>query len=265
MPLFRFFSSLALPIILAAPAWAQGGHGHQGGSTTSGHHMDGHHGGGPGNFPGAGHVINYNPGIFVNYGVGGGYAYSPSLFVFGQSWGPPGLPPVPFIEPTGLAFNLGGAGAPGGLMLPSPPREFSGQAATRPRRPNPARARELVELGDRSFRGDNTRRAEDRYQQAIKADPAAVAPHVHLAQIALIRGHYTEAADHLRSAVATGAGSGWLANAPDVQSMFSEPGGSASSNRTSRPIPATAMAGSSSGRSGICRAGPGRRPMSSRG
>jgi tetratricopeptide (TPR) repeat protein len=112
----------------------------------------------------------------------------------------------------------------GGLMLPMPPRELVEPAAARPRRTNPARAREQLELGDRSFRGGNTKRAEERYVLASKADAASPMPHVHLAQVSLVRKNYAIAAKQIRSAITAAQGSAWLANAPDIQTMYAEPG-----------------------------------------
>lgn len=58
--------------------------GHSGGGTVhvgpSGGPMY-HHGGGHG-VGGYSNGINYNPGIYLGYGVGGGYLYSPPLVVF---------------------------------------------------------------------------------------------------------------------------------------------------------------------------------------
>ena len=239
MPRFRISFGLVLSLTLAVPASAQslaialnvvgfqhGGGGHGGGGGTPGSMSmmsQGHHHGST-SFPGAGNVINYNPGIFYGYGVGGGYGYSPSFFAgSGSNWG---FAPIPYSAQTGLAWNfmdgVAPPGGPGGLMLPALPNNGL-RPASRPTRSSPARSKELVELGDRSFRGGNTKKAQDRYLLAIKSDPTSVTPHVHLAQLALIRGKYKEAADSLRAAVAVGAGTGWLANAPDIQSIFGEP------------------------------------------
>ena len=196
-----------------------GGH-HSGGGFIApdmgfGKHNVPQHGGiGPGN--GQSNVINYNPGVYVGYGVGGFYAYSPPLLVFNSD---------AFFGPTFPQF-ANGPGGGGGLMLPNPPRGFlpdPNPNVARARRPNPARAAELVEIGDRSFRGHNIKRAEERYQLAIKADPTAPGPHVHLAQVSIARGNYSAAADHLRDAVTVGGVGGWLLNAPDIQAIFGEP------------------------------------------
>jgi Tfp pilus assembly protein PilF len=81
----------------------------------------------------------------------------------------------------------------------------------------------LVEVGDRSFRGGNIKRAEDKYHLASKTDPSSPTPHVHLAQVSLARGDYVAAADHLRDAVTVGTDGAWLLTTPDIQTIFAEP------------------------------------------
>jgi cytochrome c-type biogenesis protein CcmH/NrfG len=76
-------------------------------------------------------------------------------------------------------------------------------------------------LGDRLFRGNNTKRAEERYLQAARLDPSSASPLLRLAQIALVRDQYAEAAARLREAEA--AQPGWLATALDVQALYAEP------------------------------------------
>jgi len=78
-----------------------------------------------------------------------------------------------------------------------------------------------VTIGDRLFRAGNLHRAAERYEQAMAADPKAAAPRVRLAQVALVRGQFSEAADRYREALTVEPG--WLINAPDVQSIYSEP------------------------------------------
>ncbi len=95
------------------------------------------------------------------------------------------------------------------------------QPAILPRRGDAARSAELAILGDRLFRAGNLPRAVERYEQAIKADPDKANPRVRLAQIAFVRGKYTEAANFLRDAQM--AEPGWLLTAGDVQAVFPEP------------------------------------------
>jgi len=136
------------------------------------------------------------------------------------------VPAVPVVVPTILVPHpVGGPGWGGqGLAGPLPP---GGAAALRhrpvapPKKAEPAKARQLVTIGDRLFRAGNTRRAEERYEQAVRANPHSASPRVRLAQIALLRGRFAEAANHLREAQA--AEPGWLAAAADIQTIYAEP------------------------------------------
>ena len=71
-----------------------------------------------------------------------------------------------------------------------------------------------------SARGIRAAPAE-RYEQAVRADPNAAAPHIGLAQLALARGDYAEAARHVREALT--AQPGWLIHAPDISATYLEP------------------------------------------
>jgi len=105
---------------------------------------------------------------------------------------------------------------PGGfvpMMAPQPPK---------PKAKDSTRAGQLVLMGDRLFRGNNIKKAEERYVQATRLDPNSAAPLVGLAQIALARVQYAEAARRLREAET--AQPGWIVTAPDVQSIYGEPG-----------------------------------------
>jgi len=214
-----------MPIVLALAASAPGQHHHGGASFASQVtpvHM--HHGGGGPILVGHGHpgvggagtaiAIVGGYGGFGYYGLGTPYYYPTPLVINGPVIFPPVFP--------AFAGGLGGQG--GGLMLPMPPADRLAMAPARPRRPNPERARELVEIGDRSFRGGNIHRAEERFSLAAKADPDSPLPQLHLAQVSLVRKEYATAAARIRSAVASGMGAAWLANAPDIQAMFAEPG-----------------------------------------
>lgn len=170
---------------------------------------------------GPSNVINYNPGIVYGYGAAGPYLYSPPLLVVGAGGFAPVLGPV---FPQNFA-PLGGGMGNGGLNLPMPPPGLMDPATPRApaQRSNPARSKELVEIGDRSFRAHNIKRAEDKYKLAAKADPTSPAPHIHLAQVSMSRGNYAAAADHLRDAVSVAPDGGWLLTAPDIQAIFAEP------------------------------------------
>jgi hypothetical protein len=208
---------LGLLILLLAPAAAlaqrgSGGHGHLGG----GHHGWHHHGG---------------RGLPLA-AVGGGYAgywYGWPYFVGGPGYVPvyyPGL----MMGPAGFMSPLGAAPPPmpvRGPLLPPPPRGAGvppGGEAAKPTVTAPndlARAAQLQTLGDRLFRAGNLKKAEERYLQARNAASNQAAPHLRLAQIALARGQYTEAANRLRDAETSQPG--WLLTAPDIQAIYGEP------------------------------------------
>src|SRR5262249_11139619 len=71
------------------------------------------------------------------------------------------------------------------------------------------------------FRAGNIKKAEERYLQASNAAPNQAAPYLRLAQIAIVRGHYTEAADRFRDAET--AEPGWILTAADIQAIYGEP------------------------------------------
>jgi len=124
-------------------------------------------------------------------------------------------------------WNMGQPMMGGGPLLPAPPPGLAGRrpaANNLPaavKRSDPARSNQLMTVGDRLFRAGNPKRAEERYQQALRAAPDLAAPHVRLAQIAIARGNYAEAADRLRQAETTQPG--WIITAPDIQSIYAEP------------------------------------------
>ena len=65
------------------------------------------------------------------------------------------------------------------------------------------------------------KKAEERYLQALRAAPDLAAPRVRLAQVAIARANYAEAASRLREAET--AEPGWIINAPDIQEIYGEP------------------------------------------
>jgi cytochrome c-type biogenesis protein CcmH/NrfG len=98
------------------------------------------------------------------------------------------------------------------------------EAKVRPasiKRSDPTRAAQLMTLGDRLFRAGNLKKAEERYQQALRVLPDQATPYLRLAQVALARGTYSVAANRLREAET--AQPGWLVNATDVQAIYGEP------------------------------------------
>jgi hypothetical protein len=143
------------------------------------------------------------------------YSYFPPPYL-GLGIRHPVVVPVSIPRPT---FDRG-------PVAPSPPPGLIRRArpvkpAAKPRQGDPARAAKLLTLGDRMFRIDDWKRAEDRYEQAARVDPDAAAPRVRLAQVAIARERYREAADRLREAEA--AQPGWIATARDVEALYAEP------------------------------------------
>jgi hypothetical protein len=76
-------------------------------------------------------------------------------------------------------------------------------------------------FGDRLFRAGNIKKAEERYLQAARLDTASATPLVRLAEIALVREQYAEAARRIRAAEQ--AQPGWILTAPDIQALYGEP------------------------------------------
>lgn len=208
-------------VLLASPIGAQARHG--GGHGGHGGHM-GHHD----------HDYRGMPLAAVGGGYAG-YGYEYPAFVGGQvfyTYYPPIVVPgmvMPQISPLPPPVLLRGpvAAAPPPRRVESIPWERGGvggrQVSTQgpARVGDPKRAAQVLTFGDRLFRAGNIKRAEERYHQALAAAPNQAAPHVRLAQIALVRGNYAEAADRLRDAET--AEPGWIATAPDVQSLYGEP------------------------------------------
>jgi cytochrome c-type biogenesis protein CcmH/NrfG len=79
----------------------------------------------------------------------------------------------------------------------------------------------MTTYGDRLFRAGNVHRAGERYEQGLRADSHSTAALVGLAQVAIARGEYTEAAQRFRQALEVRPN--WLVNAPDVQALYGEP------------------------------------------
>lgn len=194
-------------LVLAGPSAFGGSHGsggHAGHGSWASHH---HHGQ---ISPGAGTIIVSGPVGFA-WGPFGPVPLVPAFAVIGPGGYFPALPPAPPI--------------PYAMAQPPTPFPIPMMPQAEPQRPrrtgNPARAAELVTIGDRLFRAGNLPRAQLRYQQAMKAHPNSAAARVRLAEIALVRGQYTEAADRLREAQT--AEPGWLEHAFDIQGLFPEP------------------------------------------
>jgi hypothetical protein len=149
-----------------------------------------------------------------------------------ETIGPDGLPIVltppilmiapraAFLPPPAIGPALPPPNVPGGRVnVPWPPRRPL--AKDQPKPGDAARAKQLTTFGDRNFRAANFHRAAERYEQALRAENRSAAPHVGLAQIAIARGQYDEAAGRFRQALE--AEPLWLINAPDVQALYGEP------------------------------------------
>jgi tetratricopeptide (TPR) repeat protein len=201
---------VALGLILVAPALAPGPH------------MGSHHGS-LGSLHGGAHPgVGNMPTATVPAAVGAipllGNYWLPYYYMTIGPFGPvTTLPPVWAIGPGAFAPPFGIAGPAPPRVLVEPP---AGEAKA-VRKTDPARAEQLQTFGDRMFRVGNTRRAADRYEQALRADPGAASVRVRLAQVALVRGRYAEAAGQYRDALV--AEPGWLARAGDIQSIYAEP------------------------------------------
>jgi tetratricopeptide (TPR) repeat protein len=187
------------------------------GSGWAASHHGGHHHGilhHHGGSPGGGGGFYSAPYYFSGFGYGGlGITAFPPLTMFVMGTGPfpggPGFVPAPGWDGFGIA----------GPMPIGPRRTVFTPA--RPRKSDPSRAVQLTTYGDRLFRARNWHKAAERFEQAARADPHSAAPRVRLAQVAIVRGQYSEAAEQLRAAQA--AEPGWLAKANDIQTIYAEP------------------------------------------
>jgi hypothetical protein len=201
---------LGVAIVLIASGVARARHGGGGGHT----HGGGNHQG----FPGMPLVA-----------VGGGYAgywYGGWPYaVGGTGYYSPYYPSMMGMGPGGMVSPFGPMPVRGTLVQAPPPAAVAPwtRGGTRPASaPNdPKRAAQLLTFGDRLFRGGNLKKAEERYLQARNISRNQAAPQLRLAQLALTRGNYTEAANRLRDAET--AEPGWLLAAPDIQSLYGEP------------------------------------------
>lgn len=208
--------SIGLTILLLVPGVARAQHG-------SGGHMGfgggPHHGGRP--HHGGGLPLAAVGGGYAAYGFGWPYYYAA-----GPGYYPYYSPFVVAMGPAGLISPFGAVPPPmpmRGPLLPPPPRQPVGQGAqaARPVANDPKRAAQLLTLGDRLFRAGNLKKADERYAQARNVAPNEAAPQVRLAQVALARGQYAEAANRFRDAET--AEPGWILTAPDIQAIYGEP------------------------------------------
>jgi hypothetical protein len=204
---------LGVTILLLTSGVARAQHG--GGGHM--HHGGGHHpgmGGMPLAAVGGGYAGYWYAGPYMMGGPGYYDPYYPGMMTTGSAgfFSPfaPMPPPMPVRGP----------------LLQSPPPQAVAQWARGAAKPaaapgDPKRAAQLLTFGDRFFRAGNLKKAEERYIQARNTSSNQAAPHLRLAQIALTRGNYTEAANRLRDAET--AEPGWVLTAPDIQSLYGEP------------------------------------------
>ncbi len=161
--------------------------------------------------------IGIGPGIFVTPPVYGMMIPSPP---------PPPVPlyigpAVPVPNPLSVDPMHQGPTSIDPRIDPSAPGPQRPDHPARPVDINNPRALERLTVGDRLFRVGERVKATRRYEQALEADPTLAAGYVRLAQVALARGRYHEAADHFREAQT--AEPGWLAFPDDVQNLFGDP------------------------------------------
>lgn len=141
---------------------------------------------------------------------------------FPISWAGPfppyAMPPSAF-GPAALAPGWG----PRGMAAGAEPPAADPRAAAREDLRSRQRMDELIKLGDRWFRAGQMRRAAERYQEAAQVRLDAALPHVRLAQVAIKRGEYDQAARALREAQV--ADPEWLDHVAgrDIQNLFGEP------------------------------------------
>jgi len=191
-------------------------------SEACAHHGVGPHHGGPivpVHSSGWHHGQGHPPVIVPVPTGGGGWGGGPfGTGYVGTGMVGPGFSTVPFSMIPPAIIDPGPVGGP--MPLPPMPTQI-GAPIRRVKRVDASKVTQLVTIGDRLFRAGNTKRASERYEQAARANPEAAAPRVRLAQIALVRGHFAEAAQQIRDAVT--ADPHWLANAPDIQTIYAEP------------------------------------------
>lgn len=157
----------------------------------------------------------------ANFAVGavpGAAAWSrycfPDVTVYGYGYVPPG---AAYDAPPALVHM-----PPTIVRVPARARiDPEAFGAKRPPPRDTERAEKLMTFGDRLFRGGNLGKAEDRYEQAIRADGRQADLRARMAQVAIARGDYHEAAQRFREAQA--AEPGWLAFPRDVQGIWGEP------------------------------------------
>ncbi|MGE3820708.1 MAG: tetratricopeptide repeat protein [Isosphaeraceae bacterium] len=170
---------------------------------------------------GAGGAPSGGAQIRVPAAVGGGIHYwGPPFFVTVGPNGPVMVTPPP---PNYFFFTTRSWPEPVRLGGPVPARAPAPRIEVKrwPRRVDVAKRDELLTIGDRLFRAGNFKRAGERYLQALRVDPDSATPRVRLAQVALKREDYAEAAQRYRESIA--AEPDWLPKANGIQAIYGEP------------------------------------------
>ena len=161
---------------------------------------------------------------------GGGHAHHHPPWGYG-----PSTDPVPIIVGIPIApFAPMGTGWSPSMIFPSPqafpaippppggdPPLPVARPLPPPRRTDPAKAEKLVRRGDNLLHAGILGRARERYQEAARVDFSSAIPKMRIAEIAMIGGHYAEAADGMREAQA--ADPRWLDHPRDIQPLFGDP------------------------------------------
>jgi hypothetical protein len=157
----------------------------------------------------------YGLPYFASIGPSGVFMFAPPMAFMG----PGAIPPAVVNGPAGVGVTRGPLAPPPppGWLAPPPPERGANPAS----RKDPARSAQLMVMGDRLFRAGNFKKAEERYLQAARLDAASAGPRIRLAQVALVREQYAEAAHRFREAEI--AQPGWIVTAPDIQAIFAEP------------------------------------------
>ena len=223
----RLLGTGVLATAMMLPA-AMGQHSGHHGNGSLAHHVSGRaFGGGIG-----------GGGIGIGGGVGGwGFGSWLPYYAMGVPGGvftfvPPMLPMgpggfVPMMAPQPLAVDRGPIAPPppAGLVDPAHGNRPANKAGQKPKAKDSTRAGQLVLMGDRLFRGNNTQEGRGAVPPSAPAEcrrePGRTA-YLRLAQIALTRGHYAQAA-RTGSAMLKTAEPGWVLTAPDIQSLYGEP------------------------------------------
>lgn len=198
--------------VWSLPDLCLGGHGGGGG----GHH----HGGAPHAMGGIWHPGMGPVAPVIPVPIGGGWGWGGGFGWGGGSTGVNG--PNFFFSQFSIAPPMViDQGAVGGPMPINPAASRVRVPVRKVKRVDPNKVGQLVTVGDRLFRAGNFKRASERYEQAVSGNPDIASPRLRLAQIALVRGQFDEAAEQIRSAIA--AEPNYLANAPDIQTLYAEP------------------------------------------